>query len=124
MAQIEELREQIEELEDNNIPTTYIIVRHTETEFNESFSAWGVCGRTEHHTKAKALERAEDFADDLSLDEDITDITVKYDGREREYVDEDYCYMTYYYIVEWVENEYEEQIVSAFGVEAWYDCTQ
>jgi outer membrane murein-binding lipoprotein Lpp len=72
--------------------------------------------------KDKALERAEDFADNLSLVEDITDITVKYDGREREWMgNNSYCHITYYYNVSWIENEYETELISVYGVDAWLD---
>lgn len=110
---IDELKERISELEEvEELPQSYIIVKHTTTELNESFSAWGECGRTAWHVKAKALERAEDFADDLSLEEDVTDIVVKYDGREREWLNNGTdCYISYFYLVTWVENEYEEEIV-------------
>lgn len=118
---IDELKDEIAELlAADELPTTYVIVKHTTTDFNESFSAWGQCGRGENHIKVKALERAEDFADDLSLDEDNTDIRVKYIGRDREYPTINNsaasnllttCYVTYNYEVRWTENEYEEQIV-------------
>jgi hypothetical protein len=113
MDMIAELKAEIAELKAvDELPTSYIIVKHTTTELNESFSAWGECGRTAWHVKAKALERAEDFADDLSLQEDVTDILVKYDGREREWLNNGTdCYISYFYLVTWVENEYTEEIV-------------
>lgn len=113
MDMIAELRAEIVELQAaDELPTSYIIVKHTTTELNESISAWGECGRTAWHVKDKALERAEDFADDLSLEENITDIVVKYDGREREWLNNGTdCYISYFYLVTWVENEYNEEIV-------------
>lgn len=108
-AEIVALTEDVADLEaEDEEPQMHIVYIKTTEEFNQSFSAWGVCGRGEHHIKDRALERAEDFVDTLTIDNgedvEITDITIKYAGREREWINNDtYCHITYRYDVDWVE---------------------
>jgi plasmid stabilization system protein ParE len=110
---IADLQTQIDNLEDElddvqEFP--YMITKRYETELNESFSAWGPCGCAEHHIKDKALQRADDFAENLEAQNDNVEfISVKYMGLNREFLGNDsICYVTYNYDVEWTEFEYED----------------
>ena len=109
LALIEELQAQIDELEEEpEFP--YMITKRYETELNQSFSAWGPCGCAEHHIKDKALQRAEDFTENLEAQNDNVDfISIKYMGLNREFLGNDsVCYVTYTYDVDWLEYEYED----------------
>jgi uncharacterized protein YoxC len=105
-TQIDNLEDEIDDVQE----FPYMITKRYETELNESFSAWGPCGCAAHHLKDKALQRAEDFAENLeALNDNVDFITIKYMGLEREFLgNNSNCYVTFYYDVEWVEYEYED----------------